>query len=158
MPRAWRIVKRRHVETAFTGEGARLYGGRWNSPGTSVVYTAETRALSILEVLAGIRSVKPLPAYVLIPATFDDSLVKGVQSEEQPTGWRRSPPHPETQGIGDHWVDQQPSAILRVPSAIVPEEFNYLLNPAHQDFPRIQIGTPQDLTIDPRLPPWAPAS
>lgn len=158
MPRAWRIVKRRHVETAFKGDGARLYGGRWNSPGTSVVYTSETRALSLLEVLAGIQSVKPLRAYVLIPATFDDSLVIGVQLEELPKGWRRSPPHPDTQGIGDLWVDQQPSAILRVPSVIVPEEFNYVLNPAHQDFPRVQIGTPQDFTIDPRLSPGSPAS
>ena len=151
MATAWRILKKRHLESAFNGEGARRYGGRWNSPGTSVVYASETRALCLLEVLAGIRSVKPLGAYVLIPATFDDSLVTSVALERLPNDWRQSPPPPSAQCLGDYWIDQKKSAILRVPSAILPEEFNYLFNPAHPDFPHIQIGAPEDLVIDPRL-------
>jgi len=151
MPTAWRIVKKRHVGSAFDGEGARRYGGRWNSPGTAIVYASETRALSLLEVLAGLRSVRPVGAYVIIPATFDESMILGVETHELPPEWRRYPPRAATQRIGDDWADQERSAILRVPSAIVPEEFNYLLNPAHPDFPRIDIGTPEDVTIDPRL-------
>jgi RES domain-containing protein len=151
MTTAWRIVKRRHVESAFDGEGARRYGGRWNSPGTSVVYASETRALCLLEVLAGIRSVKPLEAYVIIPATFEDSLVTGVDLDRLPRTWRQSPPHPSTQRVGDDWADQETSAVLRAPSAIVPEEFNYLLNPGHPDFAGIQLGDPHELLLDPRL-------
>lgn len=153
MPTAWRIVKRRHAGSAFDGEGARRYGGRWNSTGTAVVYTSETRALCLLEVLAGLRSVKPLHAYVLIPGTFDDSLVLPLQPGSLPADWQDNPPHPSTQQIGDTWVDQEESAILRVPSAIIPDEYNYLFNPPHSDFDRIEIGSPQDLTLDSRLLP-----
>lgn len=153
MPTAWRIVKRRHAGSAFDGEGARRYGGRWNPPGTAVVYASETRALCLLEVLAGLRAVKPVQAYVLIPATFDDSLVLDVGTRDLPPEWRRHPPHPGTQRIGREWVDRKRSAVLRVPSAIVPEEANYLLNPAHPDFGQIEIGTPEEVTIDPRLLP-----
>ena len=149
--RAWRIVKKRFAESAFDGEGARRYGGRWNSLGSAVVYASETRALAILEVLAGLRSVKAISGYVLISVTFDDSLITSVEPDELPGDWRESPPRPSTQRIGDDWASRKSSAILRAPSAIVPEEFNYLLNPAHRDFERVQIGTPQDLTVDPRL-------
>lgn len=153
MPTAWRIVKKRHADSAFDGEGARRYGGRWNSPGTPVVYASDTRALCLLEVLTGLGSAKPVRSYVLIPVTFDDSLILSIQPNDLPSEWRQSPPTPSTQGIGDEWADNLRSAILRVPSAIVPEEFNFLLNPAHPDFRRIQIGTPQDFTIDSRLLP-----
>jgi RES domain-containing protein len=153
MPAAWRIVKKRHADSAFDGEGARRYGGRWSSPGTPVVYVSDTRALCLLEVLAGLRSVKPVQSYVLIPVTFDDSLILSVQSSDLPSEWRQSPPNPSTQAIGDDWVDQLRSAVLRVPSVIVTEEFNYILNPAHPDFGCIQIGDPRDFTVDSRLLP-----
>lgn len=153
MPTAWRIVKKRHADSAFDGAGARRYGGRWNSPGTRVVYVSDTRALCLLEVLAGLGSVKPVQSYVLIPVTFEDSLVLPVEPTHLPPEWRRSPPPPSTQRIGDHWADNLISAILRVPSAIVPEEFNYLLNPVHPDVRRIEIGSPQDFTVDSRLLP-----
>ena len=153
MPTAWRIVKKRHADSAFDGEGARRYGGRWNSPGTAVVYVSDSRALSLLEVLTGLRSVKPIQSYVLIPVTFDHSLVLSVQPDELPDDWRQSPPRPSTQRIGDDWVDRKTSTMLRLPSAIVPEECNYLLNPGHPDFLKLQIGEPQDFTIDSRLLP-----
>lgn len=151
MPTAWRIVKKRHAESAFDGEGARRYGGRWNSPGTSVVYASETRALSLLEVLIGIRSVKAVQAYLLIPVDFADSLVDSVDVDRLPEDWRRSPPHSAAQHIGDEWVEQETSAILRVPGVVVPEESNYLLNPAHPDFGSVEVGSPRELAIDPRL-------
>lgn len=151
MPTAWRIVKKRYAGSAFDGDGARRYGGRWNSPGTSVVYASETRALCLLEVLAGIRSVKPMHSFVLIPVSFENSLVTNMALDSLSADWRQSPPHPSTQRIGDAWLAQKGSVALRVPSAIVPEEFNYLLNPIRRDFNRIEVGTPQDLMIDPRL-------
>lgn len=151
MSEAWRIVKKRHAQSAFDGEGARRYGGRWNSPGTSVIYASQSRALCLLEVLAGIRSVKPIDAYVIIPIQFDDSLLTRVEPGDLPAEWRQSPPPPSTQRIGDRWAEEQSSVILRVPSSIVPDEYNYLTNPAHPDFRRIKIGRPEGLSIDSRL-------
>lgn len=151
MTTAWRIVKKRHAATAFDGEGARLYGGRWSSPGTAVVYTSETRALAVLEVLVGIRSTGPVGAYVLIPASFGDALVTRIEHENLPEDWRESPPPPSTQRIGDDWISGQTSVVLRVPSVLLPDEFNYLINPADPDFPRLEVGDPQELSLDPRL-------
>lgn len=144
-------MKARHAATAFDGEGARPYGGRWNSPGTAVVYASESRALSLLEVLAGLHSPGAVQGYSLIPATFDDGLVTELLPRDLPEGWRGHPPPSATQRIGDDWAARQRSAVLRVPSALVPEEFNYLLNPAHPDFGRIEIGEAAPLAIDPRL-------
>lgn len=151
-------MKKRHAGTAFDGEGARRYGGRWNSPGTAVVYTSETRALSLLEILVGIRSTKVISAYVLIPIRFEDSLVTSVDTEQLPQDWRINPPRPSSQHIGDAWIAEAQSAILRVPSVIVPEEFNFVLNPAHADFSRIHLGEPRELSIDPRFIETAAAS
>jgi RES domain-containing protein len=151
MAEAWRIVKKRHVRLAFDGEGARRYGGRWNSPGTSVVYASQSRALCLLEVLAGIRSVTLIKAYLIIPIRFDDSLATRVEPRVLPAEWRQSPPPPSTQQIGDRWAEEQRSVILRVPSSIVPDESNYLINPAHPDFVRMEIGAPEELSIDSRL-------
>lgn len=151
MPTVWRIVKRRYVDSAFDEEGARKFGGRWNSPGVPLVYAAGSRALGLLEVLAGLGSVRPLPRYVLISATFDDSLLLPISPDHLPSGWRKSPPTPSTQRIGDTWAEEGRSAVLQVPSAIIPEEHNYLLNPAHPDFRRIQIGRAEEITIDSRL-------
>lgn len=151
MPEAWRIVKKRHVQAAFAGEGARRYGGRWNSPGTSVVYASESRALCLLEVLAGLRSVKPIEAYLIIPIRFDNSLLTRLEPGILPAEWRQSPPPPSIQQIGDRWAEEQRSVVLRVPSSIVPDEANYLISPAHPDFARIEIGAPEELSIDSRL-------
>lgn len=148
---AWRIVKRRHAAAAFDGEGARRFGGRWNSPGTPIVYVSESRALALLEVLAGVRSVAPLPAYVMIPVSYNRAFVRTIKMEDLPAEWRQSPPLPEVQRMGDRWAAQREAAVLRVQSAIVPEEYNYLLNPNHPAFSEITIGQPQQVSLDPRL-------
>jgi RES domain-containing protein len=151
MPLAWRIVKARNAGKAFDGEGARLYGGRWNSPGVAVVYASESRALATLEVLAGLQTNSPLHEYVLIPAEFDDSIVVAVELEGLSTDWRRNPPPPSTQRLGDDWIASAASAVLKVPSALVPQESNYLFNPRHPAFSEVRIGKPQRLGMDPRL-------
>ena len=151
MLRAWRIVKRRHTGRAFDGEGARLYGGRWNSPGVPVVYVAESRALAALEVLAGLQSRTTLEAYVLIEVHFDEALVEELGPDSLPDVWRTSPPRPETQAIGDRWVREARSAVLRVPSVLIPAEFNFVLNPAHPEFGTVEIQDPMSFKLDPRL-------
>jgi RES domain-containing protein len=151
--KAWRITKRRYASTAFDGEGARRYGGRWNSPGHAVVYVSETRALATLEILAGLQVPAVVPAYVLISVEFEEELISNVEVGGLPPDWRGSPPDSATQSIGDRWIEQASSLVLRVPSALVPGEFNYLINPAHAGFGKLRIGMPEELHRDPRILP-----
>ena len=133
MPRAWRIVKGRYAGEAFNGEGARIYGGRWNSPGRSAVYVSETQALATLEMVAGLESTRAITAYVLIGVSFDESLVTDLKPRDLEDGWDATPPASASQAVGDRWLDEADSAVLRVPSVVVPAESNYVLNPAHPD-------------------------
>jgi len=134
MRTAWRLTKTKHLRHAFDGEGARLYGGRWSSPGRRVVYVSESLALAVLEVLVHVQDAAILPAYSTIRVTFDDALVILVNRSSVPKNWRQSPPPPEAQAVGDAWIDAASSAILEVPGAVVEREHNYLINPAHKDF------------------------
>jgi RES domain-containing protein len=151
MVTAWRMVKGRHASSAFDGEGARRFGGRWNSPGTVAVYASESRALAMLEVLAGIGTVGVLASYVLIGVRFAESLVRILDPEALPEGWRAYPPPAAAQRVGDAWIRGATSPVLRVPSVLVPKESNYLLNPLHPDFGRLKIARPELVAIDPRL-------
>jgi RES domain-containing protein len=151
MPRGWRIVKAAHAAASFDGEGARLYGGRWNSPGTALVYTAESEALAALELLVHLRAPQLLASYVAIPADFDDALVEVLPATILPSGWRRFPAPLALQRIGDRWAAEGRSAVLRVPSAVVPRESNYMLNPAHGAFARVAVGRPAPFEFDGRL-------
>jgi RES domain-containing protein len=148
---AWRIVKRQFVATAFTGEGALLYGGRWNSPGVPVVYVASSRALAILEMAVHLDRATLLSSFALIPCTFSERLMAAVDRRALPARWRQDPPPAELAVIGDRWIVQARSAVLAVPSAIVDDETNFLLNPAHPRFAEIRIGQPSDFAFDPRL-------
>ena len=149
--KAWRIVKAKNATSAFTGEGARIAGGRWNSPGVAVVYTAQTASLAMLEMLVHLQSRQLLRRYVLFEVTFDESLVTTVASRDLPGTWKMSPPSADGQGLGDAWVLEERSAVLKLPSVIVPDEFNYLLNPSHGDFAKITIGPKQSVEFDHRL-------
>jgi RES domain-containing protein len=153
--RAYRILKQRFIRSAFSGEGARLYGGRWNSPGFAVIYTSSSISLAILEWRAHL-SQWPAPPCVMIEVEFDVSLV--WSPSKLPADWKRWP-YPRTNAaVGDSWLRSGRSAVLRLPSATVPEdymEYNYLLNPAHPEFGKIKIGRPRVFKIDPRLGPVA---
>jgi RES domain-containing protein len=148
---AWRITKSRYANTAFDGEGARVNGGRWNSPGTRVVYASDSVALATLEVLVGLQDTALLSAYSLIRVDFPARLVETLERRALPSGWKQYPPPVETRRIGDLWVVEGRSAVLRVPSAIVEEEHNYLFNPRHRDFRQIRIRRAQRFRLDPRL-------
>jgi RES domain-containing protein len=148
---AWRIVKARHAAGAFDGEGARVEGGRWNSPGMPVVYTSQSAALAALEMLVHLGRGSILGAYVLIPCTFDDALVSRLDRKRLPRNWRSYPAPPELQLIGDQWIKSGRSAALEVPSAVIETDSNYLLNPRHRDFRAIRIMDPQPFEFDLRL-------
>lgn len=150
MKRAWRIVKEKHALTAFDGEGARLYGGRWNSTGTRMVYTSGSLSLAALESL--VRLNPPLKLkYVAIPIEFDDALMEIIHIGTLPARWTEAPPPPSTRLIGDRWVTEARSPVLELPSVLIRTEPNYLLNPAHPDFKGIHIGKPVPFAFDPRL-------
>ncbi len=151
MIRAWRLVKSRYAATAFDGEGARLNGGRWNRPGTLVAYASDSVALATLEVLAHLRSTAVLASYSLASLQFPQELVEELEVSALPAKWRRFPAPAETQAVGDRWVKSLRSAVLRVPSATIPTEYNYLLNPAHPDFAKVTIERPKPFELDPRL-------
>jgi RES domain-containing protein len=149
MGEAWRIVKKKHAATAFTGEGAAKAGGRWNSRGVLVVYTSGTRSLATLENLVHLNP--PLIfKYVAIAVKFDDALVEVYPVRNLPADWRTEPPPPSTKAVGDAWVKAARSAVLALPS-VISGETNYLLNPAHPDFKKIIIGKPDPFVFDPRL-------
>jgi len=148
MRQAWRIVKEKHAATAFSGEGARLYGGRWNSVGTSVVYTSGSKALAALESLVHLNP-PVIFRYVAIPIAFADALVE--KAAGLPADWTEEPPPPATKDIGDLWVKEARSAVLELPSVIIPGEPNFLLNPTHPDFKKIVIGKSEPFSFDPRL-------
>ena len=148
---AWRITKRKHARNAFSGEGAREFGGRWNNPGSAVVYTAQYQSLAALEMLVHLDSSELLQKYVLIAVEFDESLITRVESSALPRQWRSEPPPPEVRLIGDEWILSGTSAVLQVPSALVPGESNSLLNPGHKDFAKLSFGKPLSFRFDPRL-------
>jgi RES domain-containing protein len=147
---AWRITKQKHARSAFTGEGARLYGGRWNSKGRAVVYAAESRSLALTEMLVHLQAEALLLHYVLFRCEIGESLVREIDLADLPKSWAADPAPKRDQAVGDKWIDSAASAVLRVPSAVVIGEMNYLLNPAHPDFAKIAIS-PQKFRIDKRL-------
>lgn len=146
----WRITTRRFADSTFSGEGARLYGGRWNSAGQPMVYAAESRSLALLEMLV---QDEPLRAhYVLIPARLPAGLaVASLEAAQLPEGWRLLAAREQLQALGTQWLRARRTAVLSVPSAVMPAERNWLLNPLHPDFARIAIGAPEPLDTDLRL-------
>lgn len=146
----WRITTRRFVDQAFSGEGARLFGGRWNRVGQSVIYTAESRSLALLEMLV---QDEPLRAhYVLIPAYLPRSVsVEICDTTALQRGWRTTAASESLKEIGGEWLRQLRTCVLIVPSAVVPAEFNFLINPLHSDFTHITLGQPESLETDMRL-------
>ena len=151
MKRGWRTVKTRFSADAFNGEGARLYGGRWNNPGVPMVYTAGSIALATLELLVHLDSTAALPLYSICSVDFDESLVEILNPAGLPANWHQSPSPLGLQMIGDNWISRGSSVVLQVPSAIVGDENNYLINPTHKDFAKLVLGQMKPFRLDSRL-------
>jgi len=151
MPKAYRIVKAKLASGAFDGEGSRLEGGRWSSKGTRMVYAAGSTSLAILEVLVHLQQSAALSGYVIFELELPDRLIQDMDRASLPPDWRVFPAPAATKEIGDRWIRDASSAVLRVPSVIVPPEYNFLINPAHGDFHALRIGAPVALDVDRRL-------
>lgn len=153
MTRVWRISKAQYAAQAFTGLGAKLVGGRWNFIGDAVVYTSCSLALAALETYVHLPSSLHLPKnLVAVAADIPQDVARTeLLIRNLRTDWIASPPPDDLKVIGSDWLRQNQTALLIVPSAIIPDETNYLLNPAHPDFARLQVQPPQPFIFDPRM-------
>ena len=149
---AWRLVKASRAATAFDGEGAYRFGGRWNSRGVRAVYASGTLALALLEILVHIDPAARVPELVAIPIRLPTSMVG--HAPYTPTDRLKDGfAHPigATRRAGDDWIRAAQNPVLQVPSAIIPVEHNYMLNPEHPDFQKLKIGPAEPFPFDLRL-------
>ncbi|WP_027126463.1 RES family NAD+ phosphorylase [Gelidibacter mesophilus] len=152
--RVFRIERKKFLETTLKGIGAALTEGyRWNSLNTCLVYSSESRALATLEVSVHLDFNEDLPTdryYVEIDIP-DAVEILELSTEDLPDNWNIQPPSLETQYIGDDFVYDNEAAVLKVPSSIVPPEYNYLINPNHSDAKKITVVSTKRLTFDKRF-------
>ena len=146
----WRICSRKHRR--FDGEGARRHGGRWNHTGTSVVYVSGSLSLAALELFVHVDIDTAPNDLVAIQVDIPDTLtIETIKIESLPRDWRRYPGAEDLKDVGTAWASKASTAILAVPSAVIPEERNYLLNPVHRDFKRIRLRKPVTFRFDVRM-------
>lgn len=145
--KVWRISKPAHGKASPYGTGAH----RWNSPGTPIIYAAESRALAVLEMLCHLEGRDLLRPYVLIEIGIDESLVRTIPRSSLPQDWCADPSPPELKQVGDEWIRRAECPVLRVPSALLPDEHNFLLNTQHDEFRRLNFGEPVPFRFDPSL-------
>lgn len=150
MIRAWRLVKKKHQAAAFSGLGARLAGGRWNLPGEAVVYASSSLALAALETLVHLGDEARVIAFVYFELLLPEDLAV-TRCARPPVGWRVEPPGDASMRYGSRWLRAGKTAVLDVPSVLVPPERNFVVNPQHSDFARITLSRPRAFTFDPRL-------
>jgi len=144
-----RLARLAHAK--LDGEGARLAGGRWNSPGRAAVYASSRLSLAALELL--VHTDVPLvpPDLVAFEIEIPDTLdLESVALADLPKDWRQ-PGHPGCRAIGDTWLAEERTAVLRVPSAVVPEELNYIINPRHRTAKAIHVVGRRKFAFDSRL-------
>ncbi|GAA0877398.1 RES family NAD+ phosphorylase [Algoriphagus jejuensis] len=145
-------LSRKKYPIELNGKGAAMSGNRWNSKGTEIVYCAESRALAMAEVVVHL-SLASLPNdFLMLEIDIPDAVsVSEFGKDELPKAWNSFPHLLGTQKIGDDFVLERKFAVLKVPSAVVPGDFNYLINPQHPDFSKIQIAAQVDFPFDSRI-------
>jgi len=145
-------LSREKYKHSLSGKGAARYGGRWNRKGTEVIYTASSRALAMAEVLVHF-SMKDVPdAFYMLTIFVPDTVpVIQINVSDLPEGWQSFPYLLDTQNIADHHFQDTRYGLVRVPSAVVRGDFNYLINPMHRDFEKIQIVEGEQFPFDERM-------
>lgn len=152
--KVWRISRRRHAATAFSGEGARLVAARWNPVGVPMVYTSSSLSLAVVEVFVHLDPAES-PEFVSIAADVPVDEEK-LEDEKRailaalPEDWRQVN-HPLPQQMGANWIASGRSLVMPVPSAVVDGEWNVLINPAHPHAVRISLSQPKPFHFDPRM-------
>jgi RES domain-containing protein len=148
----WRICKRRRASTAFDGEGAKLYPGRWNPKGVPVVYCASSLSLATLEYFVHVNPEEVPDDLVSIRAELPESVaIERVDRKALPRTWRDYPAPGKLKDIGGEWADSKRSVVLEVPSVVTPGEANLVINPIHPEFARLTPARPEAFAFDPRM-------
>lgn len=151
MIQVWRVCRRVYAQTAFSGEGTKKAAGRWTPAGVAVSYAAQSLSLATLEMLVNMDR-RHFGDMVAIPATIPDDLaITTIELGDLPADWRKTPAPVALRKYGQQWLEAGQTAVLKVPSAVVPVEFNFLLSPIHPEFERIEIGQPATFPFDDRL-------
>jgi RES domain-containing protein len=149
----FRLGTAQFKDALWTGEGGLHVDGRWHTPGRRIVYTAQSLSLAQLEVLVHISDRRMMPKLVVASALIPDALsIQTIEISALAAAWRRFSPYSEqTRRLGMQWLTEGKSPVLRVPSAVSEAEWNFLLNPVHPDFQKLQLGEPKPFSMDPRL-------
>jgi len=146
----WRLA--RAVYPPLDGEGARRVGGRWNPPGVPMVYASGSLALAALEYTVNVHpDDAPADLIAFEIAVPDDLPHRRIANPDLPADWQRMPAPPACAELGARWAREKKTAVLLIPSVVVPDESNVLINPVHPDTSRIRIASAQPFTLDPRL-------
>ena len=144
MIRVYRIVRKPYSKTPLDGEGSFLFGAQWSSPGTRVAYTSEHLFLAMVEYFVHIDANDPPKDLVVAAADIPDSVSRVVMGpHELPPNWRQVPAPARLTVIGDSFSAQCKSAILVLPSVLVPSESNWIINPVHPEFVEIKMLPPE---------------
>ena len=149
--RCWRIVKARRADESLSGEGARIYGGRWNHAGSSIVYASTSLSLAALEVFVHLDRYDMGLRFTAIELDVPDTSTEVLDDRSLPDGWRTFPAPDICKEIGTRWVREQRSLVLLVPSIIVPQEHNVLISCDHPTFNSVRVASTHDFAFDARL-------
>jgi RES domain-containing protein len=152
LTRVYRILRKRYAKNPFDGEGAYRYGGRWSSPGVRLAYASEHLSLAMIEYFVHLNRDDPPPDLVVAAADVPNEVSRVyIAAARLPASWRQTPAPAELAAIGDRFARTRREAILVVPSALAPDESNWLVNPAHTDFRRVRILPPEAFSYDDRF-------
>jgi RES domain-containing protein len=153
--RVYRIAKAIHSPTGaamMSGEGGLRGSARWHTKGRLIIYTATSQALATLEIAVNLKNPSVIPAYRILEVEIPDDLIIKIEATMLPAGWDHKDGEPFlARSIGNRWLSSQPSPGLQIPSSVIPQEYNVLLNPAHSDFTQITYGDPLDFPFDSRI-------
>jgi RES domain-containing protein len=147
----YRITRRIHVTTPLDGEGSRLFGGRWSSVGLAVAYASATLSLAALEYLVHVDPDILPRDLVAVHASADGCSVESLDLATLPANWREYPAPAALPHFGDEWVRSGRSLLLTVPSVIIPEERNVLINPRHEEASLLKVSSTAPFSFDRRL-------
>jgi RES domain-containing protein len=146
----YRVGKTKHAND-LSGEGAKINGGRWNHKCISCLYTSESRALSLLEYTVNVNVDEIPRALSISTIEIPDSDILIINEDSLPGNWKKVPAHTSTQDFGSNLIRTSKKAVLRIPSSVIPEEFNYILNPLHINSREFKIKSITDLVYDIRI-------
>jgi RES domain-containing protein len=146
----YRIANCKYI-TNLDGMGARLYGARWNSKGIAVVYLASSRALAVLEVLVHLPPLFTPPNFCIAEIEVPDTSILTLDVKSLPDNWQDASSPAELKTLGNQFIKETKYLMMKVPSSVVPEEYNYLLNPWHPDITKVKIRKNHPFSFDDRL-------